>query len=492
MTTNLNEQALGEALPRERSLGSVVRGTPVLLLRQVLTVVVTVLGGIVLARQLTPSDFGVYALLLSLAGFLKLMTDGGLGAALVHQRATPTDHDYKQILTLQVAIAAVILTVIEIIVWSIPARSFSAHGWQLAVGIGALSAAAMPLIANAAAFLERDLRYSTLGVIGMVQPVAFNLGAVLLAVIFHSAWVLGVALLLSHIATVGVGRLSKAPLGLTANWTGLVHKLRFGVPYVGAQLVSTLKDAVNPMFIGLVLGAAAAGYVNWAGQFAAMPTLLVAALSRYVFPVLARSYGDRQRFERVVQLGLFLFTSSVAPLALAIALFAQPVTALLYGDRWYPAIQLVWLLSAANVLSPATSILLAAVSAMGRPSIALKMTMVWFVGTWVLVPLFVSGLGLGMIGFAWANLVLQLPGIALFVIVGRSTRLAVPRTVILPWVIAGVAVTVSWLVSRPLDGDPRFDAVQVAIAIGGVLAGWVAIAVAGRSQLRTLKGRSVG
>lgn len=465
-------------------LRGVVRGTPVLLLRQAVTVVVTVLGAVVLARLLSPSDFGVYALILTVAGFLRLVTDGGLGAALIHQQKQPSRHEFHQIFTLQIVVVVALLAVIEPVIWLLPVDLFSAHDWKLALGLGTIGALATPFIANAAASLERDLRFTTLGFIGMVQPVAFNVAAVLLAVMLPSAWVLGLALLLSNALLALAGRKSRAPIGITWRWAGLRSKLSFGAPYVGAQVVSTLKDAVNPVFIGLVLGASAAGYVNWASQLAVMPTLLVVALSRYVFPVLARAHGDARQFERALQVGLFLFTTSVAPVASAIALFAIPITETVYGPRWLPAVSLVALLSVANVLAPATSILLAAVSAMGRPSIALKMTLVWCIGTWVLVPTGVSVLGLGMAGFAWANLLVGLSALPLFVIVGRVAKLRLIWTLILPWCASGIVVGGAWLslhLIPILGAAPQVG--QILVAVGSVLVAWVAIASLSRRQV---------
>ena len=77
------------------------RGAAALGIRQVLTYGVNILGGVVLARMLSPSEFGFYAIVSLLLAFLNVFGGTGFAADLIRVSDEPTLHAYRAVFTAQ-------------------------------------------------------------------------------------------------------------------------------------------------------------------------------------------------------------------------------------------------------------------------------------------------------------------------------------------------------------------------------------------------------
>ena len=78
-----------------------VRGGFSLLIRQGFGHLIVVSGTILLARLLTPDDFGIYAVVTFLVKFLTLFGDVGLGASLIQREEEPCLEDWRAVFTFQ-------------------------------------------------------------------------------------------------------------------------------------------------------------------------------------------------------------------------------------------------------------------------------------------------------------------------------------------------------------------------------------------------------
>lgn len=414
------------------------RGGASLMGRQAFAFGISTVGGIALARLLTPSDFGAYAYVLFLQSLAKLLVDGGLTATLVRQHDAPTRKDWSSVLTFQILLAFVLAGLIALST-PLALRVFGGiDGFVLASVLAAISVLVAPVLSISYAKLERELQFERVGLLTLVQPVLFNVIAVPLAFLHLGVAALGAALLLSNLLSLFValpftGRPpvpARRPVGIRA-------RMQFGLPYIGSGLISVLKDSVNPLLVAAALGAAAAGYVRWGGQVAVLSTYLVVALTPMLFALFARLATDAVRLPKSVSAALFWGNAVTAPAALLLTIFIRPLAVNLYGEQWIPAIPLFYLLCITNLISPTTTVLLALMNALGRPRVSLTFAALWFVGTWVLVPLFIAPFGL--IGYGVANAAIGAIGIALIVIARRRVPFALARPLLIPWAVALLA-----------------------------------------------------
>src|SRR5438034_240457 len=92
-------QLPADEVRRRASAGLVVVGT-----RGALITVVSFASSIVLARLLTPHDFGIVAAGLTFISFVALLSDGGLGGGLIRRREPPDAAELRAFLGLQLMV----------------------------------------------------------------------------------------------------------------------------------------------------------------------------------------------------------------------------------------------------------------------------------------------------------------------------------------------------------------------------------------------------
>jgi hypothetical protein len=264
-------------------------GGAALVLRQGLVKGLSIVGGVILARILTPEAFGTYAIVAFVVAAFSLVGDLGLGAALIQQEAEPTDHDYRVIFTIQLVVfGSGSAAVIVFAPWIAAGFGLSSDGvWLMRIlALGLLVSALRTL---PAVRLERHLEFGRLVLAEAAQAIVFQVVAVAAAVSGLGVVSFGVAALAGTVtATVIINVIAPWRPGLAGDWTDVRRFLRFGLPYQGIGVLSFIQGAVNPLFIGIIAGVAAVGLVNWAAVVMGYPLLISAILSRLYFPAFSR------------------------------------------------------------------------------------------------------------------------------------------------------------------------------------------------------------
>ncbi len=146
---------------------------------QVAAQILNIGGAILLARLLTPAEFGLVAIFTFFLAFLTAAGDLGLGMSLVRRPAEPSDADYRAVSSFQQAAAlAVALAACLATPWVV--RAYGLTGLERWL----LPAMALAILADSERFLplarlERHLRFERVGIVEIAQAIVFN--AVLLS-----------------------------------------------------------------------------------------------------------------------------------------------------------------------------------------------------------------------------------------------------------------------------------------------------------------------
>ena len=210
------------------------RGGLSLVGRQALTFAISTLGGIALARLLSPTDFGAYAYILFTQSLGKLLIDGGLTSTLVRQKERPTRADWSSVFSLQLALAVVLAGAIAASTPFLGGAFVDSHGFVAANLLSAVSMLIAPATSISFARLERELRFDRLALLTLIQPVVFNVVAPVLALAGGGVLSLGLALLASNVAMLVLALFVSEALPLpTVHLAGIRTRLKFGIPYIG-------------------------------------------------------------------------------------------------------------------------------------------------------------------------------------------------------------------------------------------------------------------
>ena len=359
------------------------RGALALGARQVVVWLINFGSGIVLARLLAPADFGVFVIASFILTAFTVFGDGGLGASLIRQPDEPTLADYRRVFFVQqaVVIAVVLLCCATAsLVVSLYALNES-YAWFIRLMAIALLITSFQTISVIR--LERRLAFGRIGMISAVESATFSAAAIAFAVAGAGVYSFGAALVAQALVGATLYLLASPwRIGWERPTRELRERLAFGIPYQGIGVVSLVKDSISPVFIGLLLGATQVGYVKWSQTLAAYALFAIQVLQRLLMPTFARLQGEPERLGRAVESILTACNALVAPVAVITLVLAEPLTHLVYGDTWVPALPIFYAFWCANVLVPTAAPIMALLNALGASRLAFSFALLWMVGTW--------------------------------------------------------------------------------------------------------------
>lgn len=373
---------------------------------------------LILARILTPTDFGIIAMAMVIVGFVEVLADTNANLTLIRTPNLERSHvDTAWTIQLLVGVAGCVLTS----ALSPLALVFFDGKWEVVFVIMFLS---LKLVANAvvnvgAIAFQMNLDFAKDFRFGMYEKLfAFAIG-VSSAFILKSYWALAIAVVASRFFSVALSywmssyrpRLDlsrRREIWSFSSWLTLLSVTRF------------LGSKVDEFLIGNRLGATGMGHYAVALDVSTAPTIeLIQPSWRAVYPVFANLTGEPDRL-KALYLDTFAVVFAIAlPACLGVSAVAADAVSLLLGPQWHDSQTLVAILAACalpTILVEAVTTLLN-VTSNSRTSAVLTI-----ICTVALIPACLVGFAWGGIeGTAWGRLVALLALLPLILMFARKS-----------------------------------------------------------------------
>jgi O-antigen/teichoic acid export membrane protein len=291
----------------------------------------------ILARLLGPKEFGLVGMVTAFTGVLDLFRDFGLSAATV-QRTTVTEEQISTLFWINILFGAV-LTVITLSMAPFIAAFY--HEPRL---LGVTAVLAVGFLFNAAgvqhsALLQREMRFTTLAVVGVISLMLGTGVAVGGARAGYGYWALvAMTVALPLTATIGFWLTSGWVPGMPRRRAGIRSMMRFGGAITLNGFIVYVASNFEKILLGRFWGANAIGLYGRAYQLINIPTSnLNSAAGEVAFSALSRLQEDPGRRKRYFLKGYSLVLALTLPLTIACALFADDVVLVLLGPQWKDA-----------------------------------------------------------------------------------------------------------------------------------------------------------
>jgi len=291
----------------------------------------------ILARLLGPKEFGLVGMVTAFTGVLDLFRDFGLSAATV-QRPTVTEEQISTLFWINILFGAV-LTIITLSMAPFIAAFY--HEPRL---LGVTAVLAVGFLFNAAgvqhsALLQREMRFTTLAVVGVISLMLGTGVAVGGARAGYGYWALvAMTVALPLTATIGFWLTSGWVPGMPRRRAGIRSMMRFGGAITLNGFIVYVASNFEKILLGRFWGANAIGLYGRAYQLINIPTSnLNSAAGEVAFSALSRLQEDPGRRKRYFLKGYSLVLALTLPLTIACALFADDVVLVLLGPQWKDA-----------------------------------------------------------------------------------------------------------------------------------------------------------
>ncbi len=321
------------------------KGAVVKLVGQAMTLLVKIGSLVVLARLLTPADFGLVAMAVAVGGIAYIIASAGYTMAAI-QKEHITEAEVSTLFWINLRRAALIA-----LAGVLAAPLIAAFYGDYRVGwIFAFSGAGLVLTAAGAqhsALLQREMRFTELTMAELTAEIAGATLAISLAVAGVGYWSLVAASVMTPFAlTSGLWVVTRWLPG-RPDWSLNMRALTgFSFTLMLNQLVVFIAYNAEKVLLGRFWGADVLGLYGRASQIIGMPTAqLHGAVGGVVFSTLSRLQSDQPRFRRYFLKVYALIISLTAPVTMAAVVFAEEIVLVLLGPKWIEAAAIFRLLS---------------------------------------------------------------------------------------------------------------------------------------------------
>lgn len=325
----------------------IARGAATTALAQVARLGLQLISIILLARLLTPEDYGVLALAMVFVGLGELLREFGLSSATVQAKEV-SDDQQSNLFWLNVGVGAS-LALISFVGAGYASRVFEQPALQGVLSWLSLTFLVNGMAAQHRARLNRKMEFGPIAAadfIGQLLGTATGIG---MAMTGWGVWSLvgqqiAQALSILLILNVATRWMPSRP----RREASIRSFLSYGWGLMGAQLVNYASRNVDSLLIGHQFGGAALGVYNRAYQLLMMPlTQLSAPSTTIALPVLAQERDEKRYKEKVLAAQTF-FLNAIMLMVGGAACTAAALIPLLLGKQWTSAIPLFEVLCVAG------------------------------------------------------------------------------------------------------------------------------------------------
>lgn len=335
------------------NLGSrATSGTIVTAVSQAAGLVANLIGAFILARLLTPKDFGLVAMVTAVTGFLDVLKDGGLSTATI-QRPHITQPQVSNLFWINIAIGVLLTLSLASLA---PVLSWFYHEPRLIPVALALSLSF--LITSSAiqhqALLRRQMQFRTLAKIQIAATVASVLVSLAMAKIGFTYWSLVAAILvLSIFSCLGSWYFSAWRPSWPSRGVGTSPLVGFGAHLTGSALVQAVTRTADTLLIGRFFGPTALGVYSRASSLLMNPIQqFTSPFYAVLVPTLSCVQNDAVRYRRAYLKVVQLITVIALPLAGFLLSSAKPIVLTLLGDQWNAAVPIFAAFSVVAIYAP--------------------------------------------------------------------------------------------------------------------------------------------
>lgn len=340
---------------------------------QLVKFIAQVLTMYILARILSPKDFGLIAMLASSFALLELLRDFGLNAALV-QRATISNAQLVGIFYLTVMLGVIMsgvgVSVGYLVAWFTKEEAIRQIAPFMAICFITNSLSTVPL-----GILRRELKFKQLAIRDFFSYLLGALAGVVVAVQGGGYWAL-VAAALASSATNMIMVWSSAqwwPRSLALPFGELKPLLKLGGALTVGEFANYVNSNADNLLIGKFWGMLSLGYYNRGYALMLAPIgQIIGPLGAVIQPVMCRLHDDNSQMKNLISSISILFCGLAICLASFVLIAAPSVMPLVLGSGWDVSVKVVQWLSLSVFVRPIASLLYWSVVARGQSGTFMK------------------------------------------------------------------------------------------------------------------------
>lgn len=360
------------------------------------------LANIVLARMLTPKDFGLLAIIAIFVQISQTFIDSGFGNALI-QKKDRSQTDYSTVFFFNLALSFGFYVILFFCAPLI-ADFFDNEKLTSLTRVVGLNLIIGALVSVHKTRLTVQLRFKIQAVISLISSCVSAIVAIWMAYRGYGVWSL-VALTITSISVqmVLIYILIKWRPSLEFSKTAFRSLFSYSSKLLGASLIHLLYRNIYPIIIGKRFSPVELGYFNRADTFAMYPPYMIGSvISRVAFPIFSRIQDDNARLRNAYSKYIVFASLIIFPILIGLLVLAEPLTLLILKEKWLPMVPMLQILCIDWMTDHLCTINLNVLYVKGRSDLAFKLEII---KKSLALGIFFVSLYWGIIGVCWGRVV---------------------------------------------------------------------------------------
>ncbi len=329
-----------------------VHGALIMVFSQSIKFITTLASTAILARLLTPYDFGLIAMVTAVTGFLAMLKDMGLPMATV-QRAKISHDEISLLFWMNVALSVVVFLIASAFG---PIVSWFYHEPKLTwiVLFISLNFIFSGLAAQHRAILNRKMRFKALAVVDVVSLIVGGIAGI------YCAW-LGIGYWALVVMQLSIGVTSMMLTWVICSWipgrlkrvTPVRSLVSFGAHLTGFNLVNYFARNLDDVLIGSYWGSSQLGLYSKAYSLLILPIQQINnPIAAVTIPALSRLQDNCRRYRDLYLKALTVIVVFTVPACLFMALMSDEIIYVFLGPQWSEAGRIFRILAIGGVVQP--------------------------------------------------------------------------------------------------------------------------------------------
>lgn len=334
---------------------------------------VSFLVSIVLARLLTPEDYGVIALVTVFTSILQVFVDSGLGTALV-QKKNADEVDFSSVFYFNVLVCLTLYAGMFVAAPAI-AKFYDNPIYIPLVRVLSLTLVISGLKNIQQAYVSRHMIFKRFFFSTLGGTIASAILGIVMAYAGFGVW----ALAAQYVSNTAIDTLI---LWVTVpwrprkkfSWMRLKELLSYGWKLLASALMDTGYTSLWNLLIGKVYSAADLSFYDQGSRY---PKAIISTISNSIdsvlLPTMSSVQDDRAQIKSMTRRSIMTSVYVMAPLMMGLAGCAKTLVSLILTDEWLPCVPFLRIFCITYMFWPVHSANLNAIKAMGRSDLYLRL-----------------------------------------------------------------------------------------------------------------------
>ena len=317
-----------------------LKGGSVNLSAKIIQFLLHISSTMILARLLTPGDYGIIAMVVVVTGFAEIFSNFGLSAATVRKKHISANH-FNALFWVNLALG-IFFTIIIVLLAGPTAGFYKTPEISAIMKVLAFNFILKGVSVQHRSMLTRHMRYKSLVTIKLLDEISVIIVGITLAYFGLNYWALVYIKLAGSLVAVILIRFMVPWKPGFFKWDNDIKRsILFGKDFAIFTTFSYFSGNFDNLLIGKLLGAEALGFYSRAYHLLSLINKnITAPLSTVAMPALSRLQDKPHDYSRYCRKFTHILAFITMPLAIYMLVFAEFIIGIVLGPQWYGAIDL--------------------------------------------------------------------------------------------------------------------------------------------------------